>query len=380
MKNQCVGFISLGMLAVCSGCGGGGSTVTQITPPASTYYAYVANQGTNTAGADSGSVITYSMSPSTGALTAIGVPLALTGAYSITVDPAGKFAYVPIIGTPSGIQAYSINSGTGVLTAIGSPVATGHTPTAVVIDPTSKFAYASTSAGIWVYSIGSTGALTALSGTPFSSATAYDNEAMSATGFLYAFDDTAGTLVPYAINSSTGALTAGTGIPFASGALWSDTLAVNAAGSFVYVLAEDSGASVYTLSAFSANSSTGALTAAGSPAAVGGGADSVALTPSGKYAYVANGGDKNISAYSINASTGALTAIGSPVSTGASSEPWTVAVDPTGSYLYALNMGTNPSTVAGFAINSSTGALTPLSGSPVSTAGTYPYAIAFATE
>jgi DNA-binding beta-propeller fold protein YncE len=84
--------------------------------------------------------------------------------------------------------------------------------------------------------------------------------------------------------------------------------------------------------------------------------------------------------FSINSSTGALTALGSPVSAGASTEPWTVAVDPTGNYLYALNMGTDPSSVAGFSIDSATGALMALPGGQVSTEGTYPYAIAFAKE
>jgi 6-phosphogluconolactonase len=54
---------------------------------------------------------------------------------------------------------------------------------------------------------------------------------------------------------------------------------------------------------------------------------SVAVDPSGKFAYVANAGDNTVSGYTINPATGALTAIaGSPFAEGA--EPFSVAVDP----------------------------------------------------
>jgi YVTN family beta-propeller protein len=66
--------------------------------------------------------------------------------FSITVDPSGKFAYVP--NNDSGgvmtydVSQYTIDSVTGVLTQNNPPaVAAGNGPTSVAVDPSSKFAY-----------------------------------------------------------------------------------------------------------------------------------------------------------------------------------------------------------------------------------------------
>ncbi|MHB8154030.1 MAG: beta-propeller fold lactonase family protein, partial [Bacillati bacterium] len=82
-----------------------------------------------------------------------------------------------------------------------------------------------------------------------------------------------------------------------------------------------------TVSAYTINATTGALTAmAGSPFAAGADPDRVAVDPTGKFAYVTNNHSGNVSAYTIDATTGALTAVtGSPFAAGSS--PWGVAVD-----------------------------------------------------
>ncbi len=82
----------------------------------------------------------------------------------------------------------------------------------------------------------------------------------------------------------------------------------------------------------------GALTPVpGSPFAAGSRPVSVAVDPTGKFAYVANDGDNNVSAYSI-AANGALTPVpGSPFAAG--SRPLSVAVDPTGKFAYVANSG-----------------------------------------
>src|SRR5438309_16606 len=83
----------------------------------------------------------------------------------------------------------------------------------------------------------------------------------------------------------------------------------------------------------------------------------VAASP---FAYVTNAGSNDVSGYKINVSTGALTPMpGSPF---ASRGPFSVAVDPTGKFAYVTNIGDN--TVSGYTINASTGALTPIPGSP----------------
>jgi 6-phosphogluconolactonase (cycloisomerase 2 family) len=95
----------------------------------------------------------------------------------------------------------------------------------------------------------------------------------------------------------------------------------------------------------------------------------VSCNPSTRFAYVSNKLSNNISAYNIN-SSGALTPIaGSPfVSTG--SQPDSVWVGPGGKYLYVANSASSDLSI--FSINTGTGVLSPLG--TVAT-GAAPYAI-----
>jgi len=103
---------------------------------------------------------------------------------------------------------------------------------------------------------------------------------------------------------------------------------------------------------------------AGSPYPAGDGAHSAALHPSGDFLYVANPGqnENDISLFSI-ASNGALTEVTprTPIGINAS-QPELLAMDPAGSYLYVMNTQSNNISV--FSIDSSTGALTQVAGSP----------------
>ena len=105
---------------------------------------------------------------------------------------------------------------------------------------------------------------------------------------------------------------------------------------------------------------TGALSpVAGSPFAGGDEAAGVALTPDGRYAYVANAGAGNVTAYSVG-TDGALAQLpGSPVASGIG--PVGVAVSPDGRSLYVGDYA--GTALYGFAIGAN-GALDPLPGSP----------------
>ncbi len=126
---------------------------------------------------------------------------------------------------------------------------------------------------------------------------------------------------------------------------------------------------------------TGALTALAPPSVTRCKADpiGVAIDPTGHFMYVANVLSNTVSGYQI-ASNGSLTTIpGSPFATG--SGPGWVTVDPTGrkicTWRTALRLcsGSGDGNVSGYAINKTTGALTPVPGSPF-TADQVPYAIA----
>jgi 6-phosphogluconolactonase len=63
------------------------------------------------------------------------------------------------------------------------------------------------------------------------------------------------------------------------------------------------------VSMYTINGTTGALTSTGTIAA-GSSPTSIAIHPSGKFAYVTNSGSNNVSMYSIDGATGALMLIG----------------------------------------------------------------------
>jgi 6-phosphogluconolactonase (cycloisomerase 2 family) len=111
-----------------------------------------------------------------------------------------------------------------------------------------------------------------------------------------------------------------------------------------------------------------ALTQIGLAKSVGSAAESVAIDPTGKYLYVANSGDATVSGFTITAGTGALTSIGTATATGAaaSTSPTALIVDPSSQYLYVANG--DDGTVSLLTIGAG-GALT-LVGTPLSTVST----------
>jgi 6-phosphogluconolactonase (cycloisomerase 2 family) len=84
----------------------------------------------------------------------------------------------------------------------------------------------------------------------------------------------------------------------------------------------------------------------------------------GHFAYVANYGSADISAYRIDQESGALAPIsGSPISVGGAAS--SVAGDLDAHFVYvAVDLGSGPSQVSGFSIDEKSGDLTPVPGSP----------------
>jgi YVTN family beta-propeller protein len=293
---------------------------------------------------------------------------------SIAVDPAGKFAYVASGSCNGGfsgyVSMYTINPTTGALASIGPPVPSNDELTeSVTVDPFGKFAYVTSSGDVWdgdfgsvsMYSINpTTGALTSttggiigtgINGTPeFFNSVAFDP-----TGkFAYAADGGAfptgtfggsSSVSMYTVNSSTGALTSIGVIDAGNGPA---SVAVDPAGKFAYVPNFGSNdVSMYTIDA-----TTGALTSIGTIAA-GTQPASVAVDPASKFAYVTNWGSNDVSMYTIAPTTGALTATGTIAG---GTQPMSVAVDPAGKFAYVTNFGSND--VSMYTINGTSGALT----------------------
>jgi len=123
--------------------------------------------------------------------------------------------------------------------------------------------------------------------------------------------------------------------------------AVTPSAKFAYVANQSSN----SLSAYTINPATGALTA-GIEVAAGTMPYSVTVDPSGRFAYVANRDSSDVSVYTINQSTGALTA-GTTVAAGL--WPTSVTVDPFGKFAY---VATDIGSVIVYSIDQVTGALT----------------------
>src|SRR5262249_3045112 len=113
-----------------------------------------------------------------------------------------------------------------------------------------------------------------------------------------------GNLYGYRVDQATGALTAVPSSPFAvDGSPWS--VAIHPSGLFAYAtgFADNTGISGYAL-----DPATGKLSPlSGSPFPASGGNIIIAIQPSGKFAYVTNGGGSSVSVYAIGSATGALT-------------------------------------------------------------------------
>jgi 6-phosphogluconolactonase (cycloisomerase 2 family) len=102
----------------------------------------------------------------TGALTSIGFTAQITGAgTSVVAEPSGRFAYVTD-GFNNNVIAYAIDPSSGMLTAIpGSPFTTGTDPFSAAVDISGEFAYVANtlSGNVSMFTISpNTGALTSV--------------------------------------------------------------------------------------------------------------------------------------------------------------------------------------------------------------------------
>ena len=253
-------------------------------------------------------------------------------------------------------------------------------PVAIAVDSAGKFAYVASlgcdggvGGYVSMYTINSsTGALTSI-GPPlqtfgyglFIESVAVDPSSkfvyVTNSGNIFNYDPEAdGSVAIYTINPTTGALTFTTTINgncTGSELCAPSSVAVDPSGKFAYTADAGGSTGDNGVSVFSLNATTGSLTSIGGTT-LEGLPNSVAVDPSRKFAYVANMNDTpgsagNVAMFTINATTGSLTSIGSIA---AGTAPWFVTVDPAGKFAYVANASSND--VSMFTINATTGALT----------------------
>jgi 6-phosphogluconolactonase len=316
-------------------------------------------------------------------------------------DKAGKFLFFlnqgsaqsyfglpSVLQVPSSISAFAIDPLTQVSREVaGSPFATSEGQTAatgLAMLPGDAFLYVTNSSlnTIDAYSIGSTGALTPIAGSPFATGPAPNPITFDSAGhFAYVSNNTASSIFVYSVNGTTGALTEIQADRVATG-VSPGQVSFTPDAKFAYVVN-----SPFSISGFSVNSATGALTAvAGSPFTVQTGAgignnpvSTLFFNPFARVLYVKMDGGTGVgwlSAYSIDIDSGALAPLsGSPYELGTSATAINVGMDPAARFLYIANQGScttangctpGPSStgsISAFRMDG-LGALTPLPGLP----------------
>ena len=270
---------------------------------------FVINDGSN-------NVSAYSIDPATGALASLPfspIPLDNATWNSIAVHPSGSPLVVGDGSTTTGrIASFQITS-TTAMAAAGSPYA---------INPASAFSSVFSQDGNYVYIGGnmgalfaglsvnaSTGVLTPLAGSPFSSATGNPvAHATDAAGRFYVVTTTPEIRV---FTTASGIPTAVTGNPFSVFGMTQrrDGL-IHGNGNF-YIVAGNSGNNVGVFQVSGSGSATSLAAVAGSPFATGGTtANALALNQAGTILYVANRLSRNVTTFAFDTSTGVLTSQG----------------------------------------------------------------------
>ena len=138
-----------------------------------------------------------------------------------------------------------------------------------------------------------------------------------------------------------------------------------------YLLVTSNYSNLGEVSVFSIDPNTGALSPFGSPVPANTNPTEILFTHSGQFVYVTNPEIGMVTGFSF--SNGVLSLVpGTPVSSGEGGGALGLAVDPTDQFLYVTNpSATNPppyqfttGNISGFNIDPTTGALTPIVGSP----------------
>ena len=301
------------------------------------------------------------------------------GSSSFHATAPDQNAYVTLPALGSVLQLH-INGATGAITQGAQTPTTGNTsPTGLALLPSKKFLYAINSRAdtISIFNIASDGTLT-LSGTPGPAGGSSPSAAViDPTGnFLLVTNNFTDNVSVFSIDANSGALTPVAGSPFPANTGPAEIL-ITPSGNFVYVTNPGIG----MITAFTFSSSDGSLTQLpNSPFSSlpggGGGAFGLAVDGSEQFLYVTNPSASNpppnvatignISAFSIDSNTGALTPIlGSPFTAASGVGPSAITVDPGGKFVYATTTGSS-SSIWCFAITPTTGQLVAAANSPFS--------------
>ncbi|MET0794281.1 MAG: beta-propeller fold lactonase family protein [Polyangiaceae bacterium] len=353
----------------------GGSSGEGGTPDGPSVVAYV--------GTILGGVFACSVDPVSGAPTKLGDAIAKNSfVAALAVDSQQHFLYVAQ--EQKHLDVYRIAADGSLPAQPDSTIATPDTLNTLTLDPLGRFAYAGSVAGraIYGYTIDAdSGALSSM-GEPI----VVGNETQGGanylvadpTGhFLYVSNAFGGGITGFTIAPTTGALTVIPGSPFGAVGLpgghnvFGGAIAIKPSGDFLYSVGG-------ALNAFAIAADGKLDLVAGSPFTLDVQSDpdasNLAIDPQGAYLYTTHFlGNNHIHGFKIDPGNGSLAAVPSSPITGTA--PYSVAVDPSGRFLYVGVDDANG--LDAYTIQRSTGAPTRVDGSLFAIGGLEP-AIAFA--
>jgi YVTN family beta-propeller protein len=307
--------------------------------------------------------VTWSAAPSsvatigstTGLATAVGVGTAtISGSYSggpaiSSVSLAVSqtvYAYATNFdASPGTVSQYEIGTLGGLTPLATASVLAGTNPFSVSVEPSGQYVYVANYNANTVsqYTIGSNGALTPVGSGSVATGSHPNGVTIDpANKYAYVANFGADTVSQYNIDT-TGALTSMSTATVPTGS-FPASIVISPNGKYAYVAnyacsGPGCSAAQGTISQYTVGTD-GALTAL-SPATVNTGGptsqpNSLVVDPTSTYLYVANAGDNTVSQFNIG-STGALTAANAPIVAG--TFPFSVTVDPSGRFVYVANTG-----------------------------------------
>jgi YVTN family beta-propeller protein len=293
----------------------------------------------------------------------------------LSITPNAQHLYVSLFGTGN-VTGFNVGPGGGLATVPGAPYATGSTPLGNTPTPDGSHLFVwnhGNAVGVWT--IAADGSLTQIAGSPFPVSAGHTNPfagSVSPSGnFLYVPDENPNpsTVTVYSV-ASTGSLSIAQTIPTGHNPFGS---AITPDGKFFYVSAPeaDPGYPNGSIIMYAVSPATGLLTEIGTRVnpAPGNHPLEMAITPDGRFLYVATRITSTVNAYAINSVTGTLTPVaGQPFATGGTNGK-SLAVTPDGKRLYVANQGSNNVSGLDIAVD---GSLSSIPGSPWPTGGTSP--------
>jgi len=275
------------------------------------------------------------------------------------------------------VSTYTVSLSNGALSSVGATLSTGNSPVALAITPSlnALFIANSGSNNISSYTLSGNAGLTAGSSTATGGTIPMGLAVDPAGKFLFVANEASSNISVFSINGAALSKVAGSPFTTIPGGSTTPTdpvaVAVSPSGKWLYVANQ----SANNISVFSIASSGALAPVVALPNSAGLGPTGLAIPASGAFLYVANAGSNNVSAFSIcdkvvtscanpNAPDGTLHEVsGSPFPAGQT--PVAIAIDPSFGFLYVLDKGSNE--VSQYSYATGTGVLTVLSPGTVAT-------------